>query len=86
MVHIDKMLYLQYNNRNSTVDNNSTDINRKARLIRDYYDKAIHNRIIELGKEDWDWIESGQHSHPFQNDMDYLKYYEDESVLNYIYK
>ena len=48
MVHIKKVLYLQYNNRNSTVDNNSIDINRRARLIRDYYDKDIHNRIIEL--------------------------------------
>lgn len=86
MVHINKMLYLQYNNRNSTVDNNSTDINRKARLIRDHYDLQIHNRIIELGQEDWDWIEPGGHSHPLQNDMDYLKYHEDESVLNYIYK
>ena len=32
------MLYVQYNNGDSTVDNNRVDINRRARLIRDYYD------------------------------------------------
>lgn len=82
MVHIRKMLYLQYNNRNSTVDNNVIDINRKARLIRDHYDKAIHNRIIELGKHDWNWNEQTQRSSPFQNDMENLRYYEEESVLS----
>jgi len=55
MVHIKKMLYLQYNNRNSAVDNNAIDINRRSRLIRDHYDLQIHNRILELGKTDWNW-------------------------------
>jgi hypothetical protein len=86
MVHIKKVLYFQYNNRNSTVDNNATDINRRARLIRDYYDKDIHNRIIELGFEDWCWDEENQHSHKFQNHQPVKKYYDEEQVMNYIYE
>ena len=85
MVHVRKMLYLQYNNRNSTVDNNAVDINRKARLIRDHYDQAIHNRIIELGGTDWDWHEDIQRSSFFQNDMSTLQYHENESILNEIF-
>lgn len=86
MVHIKKMLYLQWNNRNSTVDNNATDINRRSRLIRDYYDKQIHNRIIELGKHDWNWDEKTQQSQKLQNGVFIKKYFEEEQVLNYIYE
>ena len=86
MVHIKKLLYLQYNNRSSTVDHNSTDINRKARLIKDYYDTKIHNRILELGFEDWDWSDETKSGSRLQNDMDRLKYFEQESKLNYIYE
>lgn len=85
-IHVKKLLYLQYNNRNSTVDNNSTDINRRARLIRDYYDQAIHNRIIELGFHDWNWDETTKHSQRFQNKVPIRKYYEEEQVMNYIYE
>ena len=81
--HIKKMLYLQYNNRNSTVDNNSTDINRKARLIRDYYDVQIHERIKQLGGFDWNWDLNEGHSHKLQNWMDRTRYYDNEEVLNY---
>jgi len=84
-IHVKKVLYLQFNNSNSTVDNNSIDINRRARLIRDFYDKAIHQRIIDLGFEDWCWDEERQHSHKFQNHQPVKKYYEDEQVMNYIY-
>jgi len=86
MVHIRKMLYLQYNNRNSTVDNNAYDINRKARLIKDYYDSAIHARIQELGHKDWEWVPEVGRANLFQFDCDRLKYFENESVLNYIYE
>jgi glycosyltransferase involved in cell wall biosynthesis len=86
MVHIKKVLYFQYNNRNSTVDNNSQDINRRARLIRDYYDNGIHNRIIELGFEDWCWDEERKHSHKFQNHQPVKKFYDEEQVMNYIYE
>lgn len=86
MVHIKQMLYLQYNNRNSTVDNNVIDINRKARIIRDFYDEAIHNRIIELGGIDWEWDESLGQSGLFQGDCSRLKYFEEERYLNYTYE
>lgn len=86
MIHVKRVLYLQYNNRNSTVDNNSLDINRRARLIRDYYDKAIHNRIQELGFQDWNWDEESGHSQKFQNLVVIKKYYEEEQVMNYVYQ
>jgi glycosyltransferase involved in cell wall biosynthesis len=86
MVHIRKTLYLQYNNQNSTVDNNAIDINRRARLIRDYYDKQIHNRILELDKHDWNWDEENQHSQKYQNRIHTKGFFENEQVLNYIYE
>ena len=86
MVHIKKMLYLQYNNRNSAVDNNAIDINRRSRLIRDYYDLQIHNRILELGKKDWSWDDGSGHSQKFQNKIHIKKYYGEEEVLNKIYE
>ncbi len=86
MVHIKKMLYLQYNDRNSAVDNNAIDINRRARLIRDHYDLQIHNRILELGKTDWNWNDSLGHSQKFQNNISIKKYYGEEEVLNKIYE
>jgi glycosyltransferase involved in cell wall biosynthesis len=86
MIHVKKVLYFQYNNRNSTVDNNATDINRRARLIRDYYDLAIHNRIQELGFHDWNWDEKLGHSQKFQNRVPIRKYYDEEQVMNYIYE
>jgi glycosyltransferase involved in cell wall biosynthesis len=86
MIHIKKVLYLQFNNRNSTVDNNSTDINRRARLIKDHYDKAVHDRIEELGFEDWNWDSEKLHSQKFQNSGGPRRYFEDEQVMNYIYE
>lgn len=86
IIHVKKMLYVQLNNRNSTVDNNGIDINRRARLIRDHYDKLIHNRILELGKHDWNWDDKLQHSQKYQNDTPIRKYFEEEQILNYIYE
>jgi glycosyltransferase involved in cell wall biosynthesis len=86
MIHIKKVLYLQYNNKNSTVDNNANDINRRARLIRDYYDMAIHNRIQELGFHDWNWSEEDGHSQKLQSRCPIKKYYDEEQVMNYIYE
>ena len=86
MIHVKKVLYLQYNNNNSTVDNNATDINRRARLIRDHYDLRIHQRIEELGFFDWNWDELNRHSQKFQNNVPIKKYYKQEQVMNYIYE
>lgn len=83
IVHVKKLLYLQYNNNNSTVDNNVIDINRRARLIKDHFDLKIHNRIQELGKKDWMWDYESKRSYLSYSDK--LKYYEEEQVMNYIY-
>ena len=85
MLKIDKILYMQWNNYSSTVDMNLTDINRRARIIRNYYDKAIHERILELGKEDWDWDEETQKCHHAWW-IDRSRYFEKEQVLNYTIK
>lgn len=86
MIHIKKMLYLQYNNRNSTVDWNSKDINRKARLIRDHYNQQIHDRIEQLGCVDWDWNEETNSTVLFQIWTNNEQYYENEQKLNYVYR
>ena len=86
IIHIKKMLYIQHNNHNSTVDNNSIDINKRARLIRDHYDLSIHNRIQELGFKDWNWNEELGHSQKFQNDVLIKKYFNEEQVMNYTYE
>jgi len=82
--HIRKMLYLQYNNRNSTVDNNATDINRRSRLIKDAYDQRIHERILQLDKKDTCWDENLGHARRLQNDMFGVVYGKEEQILNYI--
>lgn len=86
MVQVKKLLYLQYNNQNSTVDNNSIDINRRARLIRDHYDLKIHNRIEELGKFDWNWIPEAGHSYKTLRWFAIPRHGDDEEMLNYIYE
>lgn len=86
MIHIKEMLYLQYNNKNSTVDNNSLDLNRRARLIRDFYNQKIHQRILDLGFVDWDWNEETKSSPRLQNDnWENLRFGSDENILNYVY-
>jgi glycosyltransferase involved in cell wall biosynthesis len=85
-IHVKKMLYLQWNNGNSTVDNNSIDINRRARTIRDYYDNKIHDRIIEMGGVDWNWDENKKISQKFSNGITVKKFYDEEKILNYIYE
>lgn len=83
-IHIRKMLYLQYNNGNSTVDNNATDINRRARLIKDHYDQRIHHRIQELGCVDSCWIPELNRAGRLQNDPTGVVFGEQEQILNYI--
>ena len=86
MIHVKKMLYLQYNNGNSTVDNNVIDINRRARLIKDYYDKHIHKRIQQLGKVDWNWNEETQCSLKTIRSGASPRFYEEEQAMNYSYE
>jgi len=83
-IHLKKMLYVQYNNGDSTVDNNRIDINRRARLIRDHYDFQIKERFEELGKEDWMWDDEVGHSIKEIGYRDDNRYYENEESVNYI--
>lgn len=86
MIHVKKVLYFQYSSGDTTTDNNAQDINRRARLIRDYYDMAIHERIQELGFVDWNWIEEEGNSQKFQNRVGVRRYYDDEQVMSYTYE
>lgn len=87
MIHIKEMLYLQYNNKNTTTDTNVIDNNRRARLIRDYYNPKIHQRILDLGGVDWDWNETTSASPRLQNEgWENLKFGVEENILNYVYR
>ena len=90
IIHIKKMLYIQYFKLGSTVDLNSFDINRRARLIRDFYNLEIHKRIEELGFTDWDWDpdqnKSIHGSNWTRNDKSDLRFGIEEQVMNYIYE
>lgn len=85
IIHVKQVLYIQYNNNNTTVDNNVIDINRRSRLIRDYYDNQIHEKIIKMGKKDWNWVEEEKCSQKFQNHIFIKKFHNEEEILNYIY-
>jgi hypothetical protein len=81
MLKINKILYVQYNNSSSTKVVNFSDINKRSRLIRDFYDLEIHKRITELGVEDWNWDSEEQKSFDFFF-MDRTRYFEREGVCN----
>jgi glycosyltransferase involved in cell wall biosynthesis len=84
MLHVKEVLYLQYSDRNTTTNNNSIDINRRSRLIRDHYNERIHQRILDLGGVDWDWDESTRTTPRTQN-IGGVKFGVDEFYLNYVY-
>ena len=81
------MLYLQYSDKNTTTSNNSIDINRRSRLIRDHYNERIHQRILDIGGIDWDWDNETKTIPRLQNSgMERLKFGVDECYLNYVYE
>ena len=90
IIHIKRMLYIQHFKLGSTVDLNSFDINRRARLIRDFYNLKIHRRIEELGFFDWEWDkekEDSIHKSSWARiDKSDIGLGEQEQVMNYIYK
>lgn len=90
IVHIKKLLYIQYNNGHSTVDYNSFEINRISRIIKEKYNTEIHNRINELGFHDWEWndeLQTNNHQEAFMNnDLSDMRFWEEEQVLNYVYE
>jgi len=90
IIHIKRMLYIQYFKLGSTVDRNSFDINRRARLIRDFYNPEIHKRIEGLGFHDWEWDDEKKDSVHKTSwtrvDKSDLRFGEQEQVINYIYE
>lgn len=90
MVHIKELLYIQYSNRRSTMNFNSFEINRISRIVKEKYNKAIHQRILDLGFHDWEWDEDKETNHHqeayMRNDLSDMKFWDEEQVLNYVYE
>jgi glycosyltransferase involved in cell wall biosynthesis len=53
MLRIPKLLYIQYYHNNNTQNQTRTDIQRRVRSIRDFYNIKINKRFLELGVKDW---------------------------------
>jgi hypothetical protein len=56
MVRVPKLGYIQFIG-NSTQQARNGDIHRHVRSIRAHYDKMIHDRLLELGCDDFTWDE-----------------------------
>jgi glycosyltransferase involved in cell wall biosynthesis len=56
MIRVPKLCYLQYIG-DSAQEARSKDIQRHVRSIRLHYDRMIHDRLLELGCEDFSWDE-----------------------------
>jgi len=61
MVRVPKLCYLQYIS-NTTQRLRNKDIHRHVRSIRVHYDRMIHNRLLELGCDDFIWDEKNSWS------------------------
>lgn len=58
-IHIPEILYIQYMNSggNNTQEPRRAEIQRLVDATQKYYEKEIHQRVLELGGEDWFWNE-----------------------------
>jgi O-antigen biosynthesis protein len=56
MIRVPKLCYLQYIS-DSAQEARNKDIQRHVRSIRLHYDRMIHDRLLELGCEDFSWDE-----------------------------
>jgi hypothetical protein len=54
MVRVPKLGYIQFVG-NTTQQARNSDIHRHVRSIRAHYDKMIHERLLELGCNDFTW-------------------------------
>jgi len=57
MVRVPKLCYLQVIGHTAQESRNG-DIHRHVRSIRVHYDRMIHERLLELGCEDFAWVEA----------------------------
>lgn len=64
MIHIPIPLYFQYMNSggNNTQEPRRAEIQRMVSRIQRFYDRQIHDRVIELGGLDWLWSDKTQQS------------------------
>ena len=56
ILRVPKLCYLQYIG-NTAQEVRNKDIHRHVRSIKDHYDRMIHDRLLELGCEDFIWDE-----------------------------
>ena len=56
MVRVPKLCYIQYISKTAQRVRNK-DIHRHVRSIKVHYDRMIHDRLLELGVEDFIWDE-----------------------------
>ena len=59
MIRVPKLCYLQYIS-NTAQEARNKDIQRHVRSIRLHYDRMIHDRLLELGCEDFSWDEKNR--------------------------
>ncbi|MEP6484982.1 MAG: glycosyltransferase family 2 protein [Rudaea sp.] len=60
-VHVPKLCYIQFYNNESignTQQTRNKEIQRVVRFVSDQYDRRMHDRLIELGVDDFVWNES----------------------------
>ena len=62
MVRIPTLCYLQYQDGDNTQRIRNKDIQRHVRYLKWRYDRAIHDRLLALGVDDWIWDEAGQYA------------------------
>ena len=62
MVRIPKLCYLQYQDGDNTQRVRNKDIQRHVRYLKWKYDRAVHDRLLALGVDDWIWDEAGQYA------------------------
>lgn len=56
MIHVPRLCYVQYRNTGSnTQDRRRGDIQRLARMVREHYERRIHDRLLQLGLGDPYW-------------------------------
>lgn len=59
MVQVRKLGYIQYYtpSGSNTQRIRNKDIQRLVRSVKELYDRRIHDRLLELGADDWAWVE-----------------------------
>lgn len=84
MIQIPEVLYIQYMNSggNNTQEPRRAEIQRLVDRVQKRYDKSIHDRILELGGDDWLWNEQTQQADIWRQPPLINK----RSTLSYVYK